>query len=66
MSKEKLKAVQEWPVPRNVKDVQAFLGFANFCWWYIEGFSKLCRPLTDIMRKDGQWYWTAACDNAFK
>ena len=66
MSKEKVQAVQEWPVPRNVKDVQAFLGFANFYRRFIEGFSKVCKPLTDLLRKDGKWYWTAACDKAFE
>ncbi len=66
MSKEKVQAVQEWPVPRNVKDVQAFLGFANFYRRFIEGFSKVCKPLTDLLRKEGKWYWTAACEEAFK
>src|SRR6202162_2246059 len=66
MSKEKVQAVQEWLVPRNVKDVQAFLGFANFYRRFIEGFSRVCKPLTDLLRKDGKWYWTAACDKAFE
>lgn len=65
MSKSKVNAVQEWPVPRNVKDVQAFLGFANFYRRFIEGFSKVCKPLTDLLRKEGKWFWTAACEQAF-
>jgi RNase H-like domain found in reverse transcriptase/Reverse transcriptase (RNA-dependent DNA polymerase)/Integrase zinc binding domain/Chromo (CHRromatin Organisation MOdifier) domain/Integrase core domain len=66
MSKGKVNAVQEWPVPRNVKDVQAFLGFANFYRRFIEGFSRVCKPLTDLLRKDGKWFWSAACDKAFQ
>jgi hypothetical protein len=66
MSKEKVQAVQVWPVPRNVKDVQAFLGFANFYRRFIEGFSKMCKSLTDLLRKDGKWYWTTTCDTALE
>ena len=66
MSKEKVQAVQEWPVPRNVQDVQAFLGFANFYRRFIEGFSKVCTPLTDLLRKEGKWYWTTACEKTFQ
>lgn len=62
MSKEKVNAVREWPVPQNVKGVQAFLGFANFYRRFIAGFSRVCKPLTDLLQKDKKWYWTAACD----
>ncbi|KAH8144329.1 uncharacterized protein LAJ45_11691 [Morchella importuna] len=48
MSEDKVEAVQEWPVPRNIKGVQGFLGFANFYRRFIEGFSKVCKPLTDL------------------
>jgi hypothetical protein len=51
MTSDKVKAVKSWLVPRNVKDVQAFLGFANFYWRFIQGFSKVYKPLTDITRK---------------
>ena len=38
MDKEKLSGVLEWPVPAKVKQVQAFLGFANFYHRFIENF----------------------------
>jgi hypothetical protein len=66
MSKEKVQAVQEWLVPRNVKNVQAFLDFANFDRRFKELFSEICKHLTDLLRKEGKWYWTATCDKAFK
>ena len=65
MSKEKVQAVTEWPVPKDIKGVQSFLGFANFYRRFIQGFSKICKPLTDMLHKNIKWYWTAACDNAF-
>src|SRR5712671_150219 len=51
MTSEKVEAVKSWPVPRNVKDVQAYLGFANFYRRFIQGFSKVCKPLTDLTRR---------------
>ena len=52
MSTAKVESVRNWPVPRNVKDIQAFLGFANFYRCFIEGFSKICKPLIDLTQKD--------------
>jgi hypothetical protein len=66
MSEDKVEAVQEWPVPRNIKGVQGFLGFANFYRRFIEGFSKVCKPLTDLLQNDKKWCWTAACEQAFE
>ena len=59
MSTAKVESVKNWPVPRNVKDVQAFLGFANFYWHFIEGFRKICKPRTDLTQKDKMFEWTS-------
>ena len=50
MDPDKVKAVLEWKTPKNLKDVQAFLGFANFYRKFIAGYSKLVQPLTAITR----------------
>jgi len=52
MDKEKLSGVLEWPVPTKVKQVQAFLGFANFYCRFIENFAKMSKPLSDLTKKD--------------
>ena len=66
MSTAKVESVRNWPVPRNVKDVQACLGFANFYRRFIEGFSKICKPLTDLTQKDKMFEWTSECEEAFR
>jgi len=66
MSIAKVESVRNWPVPRNVKDIQAFLGFANFYRRFIEGFSKVCKPLTDLTQKDRVFEWTPQCEEAFQ
>ena len=48
MSPEKVMAIQTWPAPKSVKEVQSFLGFANFYQRFINGFSKVSRPLTEL------------------
>ena len=47
MSEDKVKAVLEWPTPTSVKEVQAFIGFANFYRRFIENFSRVALPLTE-------------------
>jgi len=58
MEKEKVKGVLEWPTPKCVKDVQKFLGLANYYCWFIEGFAIVARPLHDMVKKDKKWEWT--------
>ena len=65
MSTAKVESVKNWPVPWNVKDIKAFRGFANFYQRFIEGFSKICKPLTDLTQKDQMFEWTSQCEEAF-
>jgi len=44
----KIQAVKDWPLPKNIKELQSFLGLANFLRRYIQGFSFLTAPLTSI------------------
>jgi Reverse transcriptase (RNA-dependent DNA polymerase) len=57
MDPVKVAGVMDWPVPKNRKEVQAFLGFANFYWWFIEGFSHHAQPLFKLTKKDSRWSW---------
>jgi len=52
IDKEKLSEVLEWPVPTKVKQVQVFLGFANFYYRFIENFAKMSKLLSDLTKKD--------------
>ncbi|KFY82311.1 hypothetical protein V498_08625, partial [Pseudogymnoascus sp. VKM F-4517 (FW-2822)] len=66
MDQAKVKAVLEWPTPTTVKEVQAFLGFANFYRRFIAGYSKVAQPLTELTRKDLAFEWTAKAEAAFQ
>ena len=52
MEKEKVKKVLEWPTPKYIKDMQKFLGLANYYCQFIEGFATVTRPLHDLVKKD--------------
>ena len=66
MDEEKLSGVLKWPVPTKVKQVQAFLGFANFYRRFIENFAKMSKPLSDLTKKDSIWNWGIEQQNAFE
>ena len=71
LSPDKVKAVQNWNPPNPnatsaIKWAQEFLGFANFYRRFIEGFSKLAKPLTDLTKKEHEYRWTAKCQEAFE
>ena len=57
MDPKKVACIQEWPSPRSVRDVQRFLGFANFYRRFIPEFSKLAAPLTRLTKKDVNFQW---------
>ena len=50
MRKDRIQAVQNWPRPTCVRDVQVFIGFANFYRRFIRGFSKIAGPLTAMLK----------------
>ena len=66
MKKEKVKDVLEWPTPKCVKDVQKFLGLANYYHQFIEGFTSVARLLHDMVKKDKKWEWTEKQKKVFK
>ncbi|KIO12138.1 hypothetical protein M404DRAFT_78797, partial [Pisolithus tinctorius Marx 270] len=65
MSKEKVQTICDWPEPRKVKDVQSFLGFANFYRWFILNYSDIVVPLTRLTRKGAPWNFSEECRQSF-
>ena len=50
MEEERIDAVKAWPEPKSVRDIQVFIGFANFYQRFIQGFSKIATPLTLMLK----------------
>ena len=57
MEKEKVQGVIEWPVPKSMKDMQKFLGLANYYRRFVKDFAKIARPLYEMTRKENKWSW---------
>ncbi|KAF8754939.1 hypothetical protein RHS01_05438 [Rhizoctonia solani] len=66
LDKLKIQAVQDWPVPTKVKEVQLFLGFANFLCHFVANFSHMARPLHNLVKKDTPWKWDTREQEAFQ
>lgn len=65
MDSTKIECIRNWNTPVNVKDIQAFLGFANFYRRFIKSFSTIARPLTELTKKNATWNWSLSCQKAF-
>jgi hypothetical protein len=58
MTTRKVEAVRSWETPKNLKDVQRSLGFANFYRRFIKNLSGVARPITDLTRNKGlDFHW---------
>ncbi len=62
----KVEAVVKWLTPTRLKEVQGFVGFANFYRRFIKSFSKLVKPLVALTKKDTPFIWSEACEKAFQ
>jgi len=61
----KVDAVSQWETPKSVTEVRSFLGLAGYYRRFIEGFSKLALPLTQLTCKGKAFVWDVQCENSF-
>ncbi|QRW22954.1 Reverse transcriptase (RNA-dependent DNA polymerase) [Rhizoctonia solani] len=66
MDQKKIEAVTSWPIPKTVKQVQAFLGLVNYLRRFIPNFSSVAQPLHNLTRKDSPWSWGPSEETAFQ
>ena len=65
MEPKKTEAIQSWPVPTSIKEVQAFLGLASFYRRFIRNFSSIVAPLTDCLKKEN-YKWNGEQQQSFE
>jgi hypothetical protein len=66
MDPVKVAGVAEWPEPSNKREVQSFLGFANFYRQFIKDFSHHARPLFNLTKNEQKWHWGSSKASAFQ
>jgi hypothetical protein len=62
----KVQDVLSWNAPTSVCDIRSFLEFAGYYRMFIEGFSKISKPMTELFEKDKKFEWTSACEASFQ
>jgi transposase InsO family protein len=66
VSPDKIAAIREWPVPKNVTDVRSFLGTASYYRRFVPNFSTVASPLSKLTAKGVAFDWTPACQASFE
>src|SRR5258708_31992450 len=66
MDPTKVSAIQDWPEPWKVQDVQAFLRFTNFYQRFIHNYSEMTRPLNHLCKKAIPWHFGTEEGKAFR
>jgi hypothetical protein len=62
----KVREVLDWKPPMTVSEVQSFLGLAGYYRRFILNFSKIAKPVTELLKKENKYVWSDTCDEAFK
>jgi hypothetical protein len=57
---KKIKAVEEYPVPKIVRDIRALIGLAGYYRRHVRNFAELAKPLTNLPKKEVPFEWTEA------
>jgi hypothetical protein len=61
----KVRDVLNWEPPTTLSELRSFLGLTGYYRRFIDGFSKIVKPLTSLLEKDKKFIWSEACQNSF-
>jgi hypothetical protein len=62
----KVREVLEWKPPTTVSEVRSFLVLDDYYRWFISNFSKITKPIIELLKKGNKYVWSKACDEAFQ
>ena len=63
---DKMQAIVDAPVPKNISELRSFLGLLNYYGRFIPNLSSLLHPLNSLLRQDVPWKWSKECNQAFQ
>ncbi|OIT06388.1 putative mitochondrial protein, partial [Nicotiana attenuata] len=65
MDQQKIQAITDWPTPKDVHALRAFLGLCNFYQRFVKNYSLIAVPLTELLKKVTPWDWGPRRAEAF-
>ena len=66
VDKEKISTILDWPTPKNANDILSFLGFTGYYRKFIEKYSHIAAPMTELLKKNVPFLWTSSQQEAFE
>jgi hypothetical protein len=63
---KKVAAILDWKAPKDVRGIKSFIGMSGYYLRFIEGFSKIARPMTALLAKKVEFKWTPECQESFE
>ena len=66
MDPAKIEAIENWPRPTNVPEVRSFLGLAGYYRRFVEGFSRIAAPLSQLTKKNLKFHWGESQEDSFQ
>jgi hypothetical protein len=61
----KVQEVMDWKPPKSVHQIRSFLGLAGYYRRFIPDFSRIAKPMTELLKKEVKFVWSEACEKAF-
>jgi hypothetical protein len=61
----KVASVTEWESPKNARDIRSFLGLAGYYHRFIDNFSKIAKPMMELLKKEKKFEWSDPCEASF-
>ena len=62
----KVESVLSWKQPKNVSEIRSFLGLAGYYRRFIEYFSRISKPMIQLIKTESKFEWTPACETSFQ
>ena len=62
----KIQDVLNWKTPESVSEIRSFLGLAGYYRRFVPDFSKIARPMTELLKKGVRFNWDDKCEQAFQ
>jgi hypothetical protein len=61
----KVQEAMDWKPPKSVHQIRSFLGLAGYYCRFISNFSRIAKPMTELLKKGVKFMWSEACEKAF-